>query len=219
MNVPANLIDLLRQRLQNGQPLPGPAAHALLFPNIVAQPRVPPPDARPSAVMALLFFKEGQLHLLLMQRTPDKGAHSSQISFPGGKWEKRDPDLKATALRETKEEIGIDAGEIEVLGALSPLYIPVSNFQLFPFLGFLEKAPAYFICEAEVHCVIEVPFSFLLDEKNRVEADVTSPVKPELVRRVHAWRLPQGEILWGATAMITAELVMVAAALERGPGL
>lgn len=214
MKEETEFISQLRQHLQNGPALPGPLAHALLFPNIVAQPRIAPPDARPSAVMALLFYKNSELQLLFMQRTPDKGAHSSQISFPGGKWEQQDKDLKATALRETKEEIGIHANRIEVLGALSPLYIPVSNFHLFPFLGFLKDAPEYFICEAEVHCVIEVPVSFLLDESNRILTDVTSPARPELVRRVNAWRLPQGEILWGATAMITAELMMVMKGLE-----
>lgn len=144
-----------------------------------------------------------------MQRTPDKGAHSSQISFPGGKWERTDRDLKATALRETKEEIGIDANRIEILGALSPLYIPVSNFHLFPFLGFMNALPDYFICEAEVQCVIEAPLTFLMNENNRIKTDVTSPARPGLVQRVNAWRLPQGEILWGATAMVTAELIML----------
>lgn len=154
--------------------------------------------------------------MLFMQRTPDKGAHSSQISFPGGKWEKSDQDLQATALRETNEEIGIDKSRIEVLGALSPLYIPVSNFQLFPFVGFLPEVPEYFICEAEVHCVIEVPVAYLLKEENRIETAVTSPIKPEESRLVRAWRLPKGEILWGATAMITAELTMLLEEVGKG---
>lgn len=205
-----DLIAFLRQRLRTEEPLPGPHAHAILYPNIVAQPRIPPPDARPSAVLALLFYKQSELNVLFMQRTPDKGAHSSQISFPGGKWEQKDPDLKATALRETNEEIGISADRIEVLGALSPLYIPVSNFQLFPYLGFMAEPPEYFICEAEVRRVLEVPLTFLLNEQNRIVTDVSSPARPDLIRSVNAWRLPEGDILWGATAMVTAELTMLA---------
>src|ERR1700744_3078724 len=109
-----DLIDWLKERLQ--RPLPGFAAQERMMGRVVASPAVVPPNARPSAVLCLLFPHNGELHVLLMKRREDKGAHSGQVSFPGGRYENTDTDYKATALREAQEEVGIASADVELLG-------------------------------------------------------------------------------------------------------
>ncbi len=165
-----------------------------------------PADARPSAVLLLLFPKNETLHLLLIKRTEDGRAHSGQISFPGGKKEPADIDLQTTAIREANEETGILKEDVEILGELSPLYIPVSNFLVHPFVAFAEKQPEFFPNADEVAYVIETPLQYFLTEKNKTIARVTSPADKHFVRDVKAYKLADGSILWGATAMILSEL-------------
>ena len=90
--------------------------------------------AKESAVMCLIFEKNNELFGLLMERTEDGGKHSGQVSFPGGKKELTDDNLLDTALRETYEEIGIQYQTVTVLGELTRVYIPVSNFLVQPFI-------------------------------------------------------------------------------------
>src|SRR6187399_118816 len=106
------------------QPLPGLAAQELMTGRLLPMPNHIPEDARPSAVLALFFPKEDGLHLLFIRRTQDGKAHGGQISFPGGRQEDFDADLTATALREAQEEVGVVSGDVEMIGALSSLYIP-----------------------------------------------------------------------------------------------
>ena len=83
--------------------------------------------------------KAGLIHLPLMVRNSYPGVHSGQVSFPGGKLEPEDPDLEYTALRESEEEIGVDRRHVEVIGTLSRIYIPPSNFEVRPYLCLFEK--------------------------------------------------------------------------------
>lgn len=165
-----------------------------------------PQDARPSAVLSLLFPVEEQLNLLLIKRVTDGKAHSGQIGFPGGKQDSIDADLKATALREAQEEVGILSSEVDILGHLTPLYIPVSNFQVHPFVAFAGKKPEYNISKSEVEHVLEIPVSELFHADRKTVVNVTSPVMPEILRSVRAYKLDNGSIIWGATAMIISEL-------------
>ena len=144
------------------QSLPGPAAHERMLARVLPLPLKVPEDARPSAVLSLLFPLNNALHVLLIKRTEDGRAHSGQISFPGGRQEPTDADLHATALREAQEEVGIMSSEVEILGQLTPLYIPVSNFQVYPFVAFAEKRPAYLLSKQEVAYTIELPFQHFL---------------------------------------------------------
>lgn len=201
------MIEAIREKLSG--PLPGAKAHQSLFPRIVPMPPEIPENARESAVLAVLFFKDAELNLLFMERTEDSGAHSRQISFPGGRKDATDIDLRATALRELKEEVGIDRASIDVLGALTPLYIPVSNFRVFPFVGFLKDPPAYLLSKDEVAGILEVPVAHLMNPESRIITKVVSPAAPDVQREVNAYQLPGGEILWGATAMMVAELIVL----------
>ena len=176
---------------------------------VVTNPQQVPENARLSAVLCLLFPHNEELYVVLMKRREDKTAHSGQVSFPGGRHEKTDEDLKATALREANEEMGIISADVDLLGALTPLYIPVSNFQVYPFVGFYAGRPDYNLSHNEVSYSIEVPLNNLLHSDRKIVTDVISPAIPDVIRKVKAYQLEDGTIIWGATAMIISELEVV----------
>lgn len=191
------------------QPLPGAEAHRLMSSRLRSIPFKVPEGARPSAVLALFFPKNDLLHLLLIKRVADGKAHSGQISFPGGKQDKTDMDLQTTALREANEEVGIISAEVTMLGQLTPLYIPVSNFHVYPYVGYSDKPPEYILSEREVAGIIEVPVDILLDPNQKTRVDIKSPVIEGVIRNVDAYKLADDNIIWGATAMIISELETV----------
>lgn len=209
MDTPESIIDRLRGRLQ--QPLPGLSAQERMAARVLPMPLQIPTNARASAVLVLLFPHAGELNILLMKRMEDKGAHSGQVSFPGGRQERFDADLRATALREAQEEVGILSAEVDILGALTPLYIPVSNFNVYPFVGYAKERPLYNLSRQEVAYVLEVPLSSLLHESRKTVTDVISPAVPGVIREVKAYKLEDGTIIWGATAMMLSELEVVLA--------
>jgi 8-oxo-dGTP pyrophosphatase MutT (NUDIX family) len=198
------LIEWLRQRL--GEPLPGLRAQELMMGRVIPLPRTVPDNARLSAVLCLLYPENDELHMLLMKRMEDRTAHSGQVSFPGGRFEAGDGDMQTTALREAHEEVGVHPAIVDVVGALTPLYIPVSNFNVFPYLGFVNHRPDLNLNRHEVSHVIAAPLSDLLHDGRKTVADVSSPIMPGLIRNVRAYRLDDGTIIWGATAMIISEL-------------
>jgi 8-oxo-dGTP pyrophosphatase MutT (NUDIX family) len=197
-------IEWLQNRLQ--QELPGLSAQERMMGRVVNMPPKVPDNARLSAVLCLLYQHDNHLHVLLMKRREDKGAHSAQVSFPGGRHEPEDADLLTTALREANEEVGIDPVQITILGALTPLYIPVSNFNVFPYVGYVHERPQFSLSESEVSYLIETPLHDLLHDGRKTTTDVSSPAFPGLIRNVKAYRLDDGTIIWGATAMIISEL-------------
>ena len=197
-------IEWLRERLK--QPLPGRSAQERMTGRVISMPVKVPENARPSAVLCLLFPMNDELHVLLMKRREDNTAHSGQVSFPGGSYEPTDADLKATALREAQEEVGILSSEVDILGALTPLYIPISNFNVYPFVGYAKQRPEYNLSHNEVSYTIEVPLATLLQPVRKIKTDVTSPVLPTVIRNVNAYKLEDGTIIWGATAMMISEL-------------
>ena len=198
------LIDLIQQRLL--QPLPGFEAHEKMMGRVVAMPSSIPENAKLSAVMNLLFPIDGLLHIVLIRRTEDGKAHSGQVSFPGGRMDATDPDLQYTAMRELEEEVGVTSSSIQLLGALSPLYIPVSNFHVYPFVGFSQQQPVFQLSEQEVSKLLIVSLNDLFHNSRKTKASVTSPADPNFKRIVNAYQLNDGSIIWGATAMILAEL-------------
>ncbi|XZF13121.1 NUDIX hydrolase [Chitinophagaceae bacterium MMS25-I14] len=210
MDTPHNIAfnDWLAYRLK--QPLPGMRAQEKMAGRVLPMPEEIPADARSSAVLALLFPKEDLLNLLLIQRSVDGGAHSGQISFPGGRYELSDSSLEYTALRETNEEVGVDTASVSVLGALSRIYIPVSNFNVFPYVGFTPQKPnPYTLSRDEVADVLEIPLVQLFDPAHKTTADVRPSSRPGMLLRVPAYQLPDGPMIWGATAMILSELETV----------
>jgi 8-oxo-dGTP pyrophosphatase MutT (NUDIX family) len=129
--------------------------------------------------------------------------HSSQVGFPGGKYEDEDPGLEYTALRETFEEVGVPIATMNVLKALTKLYIPPSNFTVSPYLAITAQTPQFVKQDDEVEDLIEVSLSHFLDDTNRSQVNVMTSMNIEL--EVPAFTL-NGHIVWGATAMMLSEL-------------
>jgi 8-oxo-dGTP pyrophosphatase MutT (NUDIX family) len=202
-----NLLSILKQKLQ--EPLPSKEALEMMFPRIKEMPESIPDDAKLSAVMILLFHKNEEWHFLTIRRAEDGHAHSGQIGFPGGRQEPGDTDLMETALRETFEEIGIKQQQINTIGSLSPVYIPVSNYQVFPYLGFVEEMNPYTLSIKEVKEVVEIPLSTILRAQSKVQAEISTNIEPHVQRTVNAYKLLDGTIIWGATAIMIAELELL----------
>lgn len=193
----------LRERL--AAPLPGTAAQLTMAPAYRPHANMATIDGklcREAAVLALFFPQESVPTILLTARHPDLKNHAGQISFPGGR---REPDesLPDTALREAKEEVGLPPASVELLGTLTPLYIPPSNFCVYPFVGITHESPRLQPQDAEVDAILRIPFPQLL--------------APETLRR-ELWTLHGREVevpffsvgsyrIWGATAMMLAELL------------
>ncbi len=145
------------------------------------------------------------LQTVLICRPEYGGVHSGQISFPGGRREGQE-SLKDTALRETMEEIGIPPESLEVIGQLSPLYIPVSNFCISPFVAFCLARPVFRLDPVEVAGLIEIPLKLFLDPA----------VYKEEIRYIQDYgerRIPFfdvfGHHVWGATAMMLSEFLVL----------
>lgn len=199
----AFFIDHLRNALTH--PLPGLSAQMGMAP----QPRPgtdrirdPFLDCRRAAVLVLFYACEDDLCLVLTRRTDRLESHSGQISFPGGSMDAGE-DAIATAKREALEELGVQPGSIEVLGQLSPLYIPPSGFCVFPVVAWTPVTPAFTPSEEEVAEVLQVPVRHLLLPATRCEE--MWDLRGARVR-VPYYAVGQHKV-WGATAMVLCELL------------
>ena len=165
MEITINKIaEQIKERLK--KPLPGNEAH--LTTRIKTKSEVTFPNtqetARPSAVLILLFPFEDEIQFFLTKRTEDVEHHKGQISLPGGIRE-NDESLNETALRETKEEVGIDSTKIIISGSLTPFFIPVTGYIVHPFIGWCKEKPSTKIHDVEVNQLFSVSITELMDEK------------------------------------------------------
>jgi 8-oxo-dGTP pyrophosphatase MutT (NUDIX family) len=160
-------------------------------------------NPRIAAVMMLFYPKNEKTHLVLIVRNAYNGVHSSQIAFPGGKYESTDSGYEETALRETQEEVGVAPEKIEVIRQFTPMYIPPSNFLVHPFLGISSEELLFYPDAREVADVIELPLSVFLNDEIIIEARLSTSYGPNIL--VPAFNI-QNHIVWGATAMILSEL-------------
>lgn len=158
-----------------------------------------------SSVLVLLFPEGEKLYVCLMKRPNTMKHHPGQISFPGGKVEKEDTSAEMTALREAREEVGIDPGSVEILGKLSDLYVEVSRFSIQPFLAWTNKKPDFRINSEEVEALILFPLSDFVACETISETPVQT-LSGVLQVRYYPYN---GEIIWGATAMILSELIEI----------
>ena len=187
------------------KPLPGRKAHCKLMPlSRKNYPEVPDLSrAKKSSTLSLFYPDRDNIMLVFIQRPLYDGVHSGQIAFPGGQVEKTDVDARDTALRETMEEVGIPAKKISVIGQLSQLYIPPSNFLVNPFVGYLNELPVFKIDRNEVHDVFALNLEDLLKEESMQTREVSG--------RNYSFSVPcyyvDGRLIWGATSMMLSELL------------
>lgn len=184
--------------------LPGKKAHVKMAPCVRNQ-FISTEKSQKAGVLIILYPKNQELYIAFIQRTEYNGPHSGQISFPGGKSEKTDPDIIHTALRESHEEIGINPEMVNVLGQLTPLLIPVSNFLVYPVIGFYKNTPVFKVDPNEVKKVIEIKLKDLLNTENCTSKEF----KYGDLSFVAPIYNPDNITIWGATAMILSELLEI----------
>ncbi|KAB7731442.1 NUDIX domain-containing protein [Rudanella paleaurantiibacter] len=205
----ATFTESLRRRLQ--QPLPGEAAHRRMMSGSRQRMSVRPNEkARRSAVLILFYPYRGEIYLPLILRPIYDGVHAGQMAFPGGRMERTDENLIRTALREAQEEIGIRVTDVQVLGQLTELYIPPSNFFVQPVVGIMPHRPDFYPDPREVEEVVEVPLATFLDET--IVGDTQIEVRGVLIDA--PFFQIQNHKVWGATAMMISELLAVIASAE-----
>lgn len=164
------------------------------------------PGTRPAAVLVALFEEHGEARVILTKRPETMPSHQGEIAFPGGKHEPGvDADLRATALREAHEEIGLDPSRVEIVAELDHMVTVSARFALTPFVGLLRERPALVPDAREVDAVFDVALSELLhedvfrEERWEVPPEMLVGVGPD--RAIHFFELA-GETVWGATARV-----------------
>ncbi len=203
-----DLFQRINHRLD--QTLPGTEAHYRMAPpgrfkKDRSSHYKPNPKTRQGGVLILLYPKEGELHFPLILRPENTGVHSGQMALPGGKLEPSDRDIIHTALRETQEEVGVPVEPFHVLGQLSQVYIPPSNFMVSPTIAALNSKPEFVPEPGEVDKVFEIKVNDLRDQNLQVSKMMRFG---NFQVEVPCFEL-ENQIVWGATAMILNEFLAV----------
>lgn len=190
------------------KPLPGVKAQLRMAPR-PGSLKLPTPQSTPkkSGVLILLFpsIKTDELCFVLTRRTESVADHKGQVSLPGGAVDPDDPSIAHTALREACEEVGVCSDTMRILGSLTPIYIPPSDFCVQPYVAYLSQPPQFFPQPEEVAEILEVPLPFLLDEKNIV---VEEWILDDEVKQVPFFNV-YGHKVWGATAVVLSEFAAI----------
>lgn len=199
----STIVSRLRHAL--AAPLPGLEAQLRMSPAHRSgrqDPLYPDVGLREGAVLVAIYPALEEPMLVLTRRPDTLPDHPGQISLPGGRRDGDEP-LEETALREAWEEVGIQRDSVEILGPLSPLHIPHSNYLVYPYVGVLRNRPPFRRNPAEVAEMIEVPLRRLTDDGSRRRA-----IWPLHGRDVEVpYYEVSGHAVWGATAMMLSELV------------
>ena len=166
----------------------------------------PASDARTASVLNLLHWHQDAWHTVLIQRsTNPRDRHSGQVSFPGGRLEENDGSLENVALREVWEEVGVEPSKIELLGRLTELYIPVSNYVVHPFVGILHGETNFTPQAGEVERIYTPNLDIFRAAENRKVTDI-SIAGGTTFRGVPYFDV-NGLVVWGATATIMNEFL------------
>lgn len=204
-----NLMTLQQLQEKLSGPFPGISSHLKMAPahrktEFVAiegkdiQPRL-------SAVLAILFHDDNHLKIVFIRRGEYVGIHSGQIAFPGGRYEESDGDLQFTAIREAEEEIGVKPDSYQIIGQLSDLYVPPSNFLVRAFVAYAHARPEYIRDEREVQEIIEIDLDYFRNPEIIKVKDF--PAHNSVNNTAAPYFDVNGVIIWGATAMMLTELI------------
>jgi 8-oxo-dGTP pyrophosphatase MutT (NUDIX family) len=168
----------------------------------------PPENATRAGVLLLLHQHGGDWHTVLIERvTHRRDKHSGQISLPGGKLDPHDDSIEACALREANEEIGLIKDQVQILGRLSDLYIPVSRFLVTPVVGVVPELKTFTAQPSEVAGIFRVPLTTLFSEHTRqiIDLQLGSGL---MLQKVPYFQI-EGKVVWGATAMMLNEFIVI----------
>lgn len=193
---------MLEARLK--KPMPGTEAHNRMSP-AVRRPVIQDIPLRNSGVLLLLYPAGNTINTIFIKRAVYEGIHSGQVSLPGGMYRTDDGNTEQTALREAGEETGVHPNMVRIIGNLSPIHIPVSNVNVFPYVGTMPLRPDFRHDPREVQFIIETSLEHLMDPGTCQSeimdiAGVNTPVPYYDI---------QGHHVWGATAMIVCEFLEV----------
>lgn len=166
----------------------------------------PNAQTREGAVLILLYPENDTIGLpLILRPQNEKGVHSGQAAFPGGKKDETDKDFIQTALREAQEEVSLDISKVKILGQISPLFVFASNFMVYPTVAYVEKKP---ILEPNPSEVAEIFFADLETLKNPATIKKTLISTPQYTFETPYFDV-SGKVVWGATAMMLSELIAI----------
>jgi 8-oxo-dGTP pyrophosphatase MutT (NUDIX family) len=154
-----------------------------------------------AAVLVPLYLDDGRLHAVFTRRRDDLRRHAGEISFPGGRQDPGEADLRRTALREAEEEIGLPGDAVELIGALQPTPTIATNYAVYPFVGLIEPGRTWTPSAAEVDAVLELPVDRLRagSERRRLRRRGV-PFRTDVY-------VVDEHLIWGATARILADLL------------
>ena len=189
-------------------PLPGGDAHEFFRAQSVGDVRplfnhrLPP---KPGGVLILLFEDEGRILFPLIKRNEYVGAHSGQVSLPGGKTEPGEDSIQA-ALRECEEELGLDRNGLEIVGTLSEFFVMPSNYMVTPVVAFSRARPVYRPDPIEVYRVLETDLDSITRDDAIRQKEIIAAGK---YRMIAPHFEIDGEVVWGATAMMLNEFRMI----------
>ncbi len=195
-------------KLQLREPLPGKQAQlSMVSEKVIALRKENSQNnsTRKSAVLILLYPFQNGIFTVLIERSIYTGVHSGQIAFPGGRAEEKDPDLKYTALRETYEEVGIPAEQIQIIGNLTDVYIQPSNFLVTPYIGYLPHSPDFKLNPREVQNIIRLD---VLNTERIIKSSKKIMYSNGLSLHTPFYDV-DGHTIWGATAMMMSEFIAI----------
>lgn len=197
-------IELIKQLLNSD--LPGEDAHLAMSPlgrQKSSQAIKEVNDFTESAVAIVLFETKETIKSVLIQRPIYKGSHSGQVCLPGGKKEDFETSLHQTAIRECVEETGLITDKLDLLGPLTPVYIPVSNYHVQPYVFHYNDTPEFYPDEREVAEILPFNLMDILIKENMKTTDIRI-TKERILRNVPYFEIRE-KVVWGATAIILNE--------------